>query len=101
MSSVFGYRATASGKKVKVEYSGRELLNGTTLPIKEDDVSFTEVGTGEVVMHVKNYYSEGGWLKRYTWIGMGSHGPLLFDGNGCGLKKRDRRFSEFQISVIN
>jgi hypothetical protein len=91
----------AKGRRVKVEYSGRVTAEGTVLPTQQSDVTYRDADTGEVLIHHKDYYSKGGWLMRYTWIGMGSDNPMLFSGNGCGLVLRDRRFADKQILVIS
>ena len=91
----------ARGKAVRVEYVGRKVLTGTILPIQEVDVLFRDQDSGNVLIRNRNYYAEGGWLTRYTWISMGSSGPMLFPGNGCGLGAQDRLFRSAQISVLN
>ena len=70
----------ARGKKVKVEYGGRELLEGTILPIQESNVLFKDADSGEVLIRHKNYYARGGWLMRYTFFSLGDSHPMLFGG---------------------
>lgn len=91
----------ARGKRVKVQYGERRLVGGTIMPIKVSDVLFWDADGGEVLIQHKNYYAMGGWLMRYTPVSMGSHHPMLFDGNGCGFKRRDQIFTASQISEVN
>lgn len=76
----------ARGRKVKVEYGERTILDGTILPIKESDVRFRDTDSGEILIQHKNYYAEGGWLMRHTWLSMGENRPMLFGGSTCDLR---------------
>jgi len=91
----------ARGKRVKVEYSERGLLSGTVMPIKVDDVVLKDAESGQVLALYKDYYAFGGWLMRYTPLGMGSEHPMLFSGNGCGLAVKKNVFYVNRISQIN
>lgn len=90
----------ARGKKVKVEYGARKLLKGTIVPIKESDVIFRSVDNGEPVIRHKNYYAQGGWVMRYTWIGMGSSEPMLFGGSGCDVRREQKIFQANDIVFV-
>ena len=91
----------ARGKRVKVKYGERQFVEGTIMPIKVSDVLFRDADSGEILIQHKNYYAMGGWLMRYTPVSMGSPESMLFDGNGCGFKRRDDVFTANQISEIN
>lgn len=91
----------ARGRKVKVEYGERKLVDGTVLPIKEDEVLFRDAESGEVLIRHKNYYASGGWLMRHTWLSMGSDDPMLFDGNCIDFVARKAIFSENRITQQN
>lgn len=89
----------AEGKKVNVEYGERALVEGTVLPVERSAVLYRHVDTGVPLFQHWNYYSKGGWLMRYTPIGMGSSHPMLFSGNGCGFALRDRVLATKQITI--
>ena len=91
----------ARGKRVKLEYTERGLLEGTVMPISVDDVVGREAESGKALIQYKNYFAFGGWLMRYTPLSMGSQHPMLFAGNGCGLALKRRIFEANQISQIN
>ena len=91
----------ARGKRVKIQYSERRLVEKTIMPIKTSDVFFRDVDNGEVLIHHQNYYAVGGWLMRYTPLSMGSPQPMLFHGNGCGFKNRDEIFVKNKILQVN
>ena len=95
--------SSAKGRRVKaeIEFDKRLPVAGPLLPTKDEVVTYRDAETEEALIRYKNYYSEGGWLMRHTWISMGSTGPMLFRGNGCGFAKRDRLFSDYQIFTIN
>lgn len=93
--------SAAAGMRVKVKYGGRMLIDGTVMPIREGDVMFFAENSGTQLFKYKNYYARGGWIMRYTPVNMGYPQPMLFDGNGCGFRVRDRLFSEYKIVVIN
>lgn len=90
----------ARGKKVKLEIGERKLLEGTVMPIKVEDWTYIDPGTSEILMRHKDYFALGGWLMRFTPIGMGSQHSMLFPGNGCGLVLWQRLIDAAQISVI-
>ncbi|MHB1198398.1 MAG: hypothetical protein ACYCZ6_02340 [Polaromonas sp.] len=89
----------ARGKKVKVEYGERRLLEGTIMPIKESDVLFKDADSGEVLIQHKNYYALGGWLMRYTWLSMGSDHPMLF-GGFCDRRIEQEIFKTNSITFL-
>lgn len=91
----------ATGKKVRVQYGGRTFVHYTAVPIRESEVRFRDAVTGEGLIKHKNYYASGGWLMRYTGLGMGGGTPMLFDGNGCGFQARDRLFVANRITEVN
>jgi hypothetical protein len=90
----------AKGKKVKVEYGERKLLSGQVLPIKESDELFRDADSGEVLIRHKNYYAAGGWLMRYTWIGLGANHPILFGGSTCDERKERAIFKANEIVLV-
>lgn len=90
----------AIGKKVKVKYGERSFVEKTILPIKQNDVYFSDAETGEIVIQHKNYYAKGGWLMRYTPLSMGYSQPMLFAGNSCGLSARRGIFRKNSITLI-
>lgn len=90
----------ARGKKVTVEYGERKPLSGTILPIKESDVLFRDADSGEILIRHKNYYADGGWLMRYTWISMGSSHPMFFGGSTCDVRKEQEIFKVNGIAFL-
>lgn len=93
--------SNAEGKKVNVEYGERSPVGGTALPVQGGEVLYRQVDTGVLLFQHWNYYSNGGWLMRYTPIGMGSSHPMLFSGNGCGFALRDRLLAASRITIVN
>lgn len=90
----------ARGKKVKVEYGERSLVEGTIIPIKQSEVFFKDAETGEIVIQHKNYYALGGWLIRYTPISLGSNHPFLFGGSTCSVSIRQHIFKKNSITLL-
>lgn len=90
----------ARGKNLKVEYGGRLLVHGTILPIEESDVWFRDADTGDVLIKHKNYYAEGGWLMRNTWLSLGSNHPMLFSGSTCDLRIEQEVFKTNLITFL-
>jgi hypothetical protein len=88
----------ARGKSVKVEYGERSSVPGALVPIQEAEVLFRDATTGEVLIRHRNYYARGGWLMRYTYLGMGHGMPMLFRGNGCGFGPREQVFKAAYIT---
>lgn len=91
----------ARGKRAKVHYGERHLVAGTMVPIQVDDVTFRDADSGGTLFHYKDYHATGGWLMRYTPMNMGDSSPMLFDGNGCGSKRREEIFYANQIFMVN
>ena len=92
----------ARGKRVKMTYTDKGFVeSGVLLPTKQDDISLRDADTEEVLLSYKSYFSYGGWLMRYTPISMGSSGPMLFKGNGCGYGQEQQIFSSNQITLTN
>lgn len=91
----------ARGKRVKGETVARRLVDHKIMPIEERDRLFKDADSSELLFEYKDYYAFGGWLMRYTPIGMGSQQSMLFPGNGCGLDKKVRIFSANQITQTN
>jgi hypothetical protein len=90
----------ARGRKVKVGYSKRRPVGGTLVPIQESAVWFRDAESGEIVIEHMNYYARGGWLMRYTWLGMGHGTPMLFSGSTCDLRKEQELFKRNQIVLL-
>lgn len=91
----------ARGKRVKVDYGERTFVKGTTMPIMVSDVVFLDPDSAVILIRLKNYYAEGGWVMRYTPLSMGSSHAMLFSGNGCGFSERNRIFKANQIIEVN
>ena len=89
----------ARGKKVKVEFGERMLLEGMILPIREANVLFGDAESGEVLIRHKNYYADGGWLMRNTWLSMGSSHPILF-GGFCNRRIEQEIFKTNSITFL-
>lgn len=89
----------ARGKKVKAEFEERMLLEGTILPIREATVLLRDADSGEVLIRHKNYYADGGWLMRYTWLSMGSNHPMLF-GGFCDRRIEQEIFKTNSITFL-
>lgn len=89
----------ARGKRVKVEHGGRAPLDGTILPIKESNARFSDADTGELLIQHKEYFAEGGWLMRYTWLSLGSNHPMLFSGF-CDSQKQKEIFKANRITFL-
>lgn len=90
----------ARGKRVKVEYGQRTLLDGTIMPIKAENVYFKDADTGEVLIQHKNYIAKGGWLMRYTPISMGSPQPMIFGGSTCDVRIEQAIFKKNSITFL-
>jgi hypothetical protein len=90
-----------AGKKVKIEHKDRNPVPGALIPTKQDDVALTDATSGELLATYKDYYAEGGWLVRYTWLSLGASGPMLFPGNGCGWHHEVQLLSSARVSVVD
>lgn len=90
----------AQGKKVMVEYGERKLIAGTIMPIKQSDVIFNDANSGEILIRYKNYYAMGGWIMRYTPLGMGNPGPMLFGGSTCDVRVEQAIFKANSITLV-
>lgn len=90
----------ARGKKVKVKYGERTAVKGTIVPIKESDMFFRDADSGEILIKAKNYYAEGGWVMRYTWLSLGSSRPMLFGGSTCDVRKEQEIFKANSITFL-
>lgn len=92
--------SAAKGMRVKIKPEERYDLPGKMIPIKEQkNHIYTE--DDHLLFHFNDYYTKGGWLVRYTPITLGNYRPILFSGNGCGLKKENAIFFQNNITKIN
>ena len=91
----------ARGKRVVGEYVDRRPLGGLIMPMNVSNETYKDADTGDVLIQYNDYFAFGGWLMRYTPISMGSHTPMLFDGNGCGFSLKKQIFLKNQILQIN
>jgi hypothetical protein len=92
--------SNAHSKKVKVEYGERKSLHGTAIPIQESNVIFRDADTSEILIRHKNYYAQGGWVMRYTWLSLGSNQAMLFGGSTCDIRKEQEIFKANSITFL-
>lgn len=94
--------ALAQGKSVKVhyDYSNWKDVPRTIIPIEEVATFIKGADDNKVLAQYTNYRADGGWLMRYSGLGMGARGPMLFDGSGCDWAVTSEIFRSSQIIWI-
>lgn len=93
--------SSARGKSVRRISGERLLLKNNAIPIKASHQVIIDESTKTKLLEYEDYYANGGWLMRYTWLSMGYSRPMLFNGNGCGLSKELELFRANKIHQVN
>lgn len=75
----------ARGRSVKIHdaYFDWHAITGEMLPTEETETQIKDADTDDVLGRFKNYRTKGGWLMRYTPLGMGSPQSMLFGSSTC------------------
>jgi len=69
----------ARGKRVKFEVGEPRLLKWKMVPMDERDWLYKDADTSEILIHLKKYGADGGWLVKYNPMCWGCSGPMLYN----------------------
>lgn len=93
--------SVAAGKRLKIVGSNEDkTVRWMMLPTRSLEFKYLDVDDGNIVLRHQTYLVSGGWVARYTPVGMDLGGPLFFTASNYDTNLQRDLYSRYSIVEI-